>query len=434
MFEEHFASPAAYRAAIDRARDAVLAWTGGPYSGAAPADLAFDGPVLPEDGVPLAEVVDRAAREVLAHSIRLTDPLCAAHLHAPPAIAGLAADVLISASNQSLDAFDAAPAATMLETHLVRWLCDLAGFPHGDGVFTSGATQSTLTGLLLARDHHCTTVLGHDVRRHGVPPGLKIVTTPHAHFSVVQSAHVLGLGEDAVVAADDVPAAVAREGAFAAVLTAGSTDRGIIDPLRATGTWLHVDAAYAGGLLLSRRHRDRLAGLERADSVSVDFHKLVWCPIGCGALLLRDGSRFDLMRRHADYLNPEGRAEPDLVGKSLATTRPFDALKLWMTCQALGERTLGDVYDHLLALAAAAADAVRARPQLELYEDPQLTTVLFRHRTADNDEIRRSLLFSGRAVIARTRLDGEVWLKLTLLNPLAGATHLEDLLDVVARA
>src|SRR5206468_12317222 len=138
--------------------------------------------------------------------------------------------------------------------------------------------------------------------------------------------------------------------AMAVVGTAGTTDFGSIDPLREieevaheAEAWFHVDAAYGGALLFSGRHRNRLDSVELADSIAIDFHKLFWQPIPCSAFLLRDEQDFDYIKMHADYLNPETLEEagvPNLVTRSLLTSRRFDALKLWISLQSLGRKNL----------------------------------------------------------------------------------------------
>ncbi len=131
--------------------------------------------------------------------------------------------------------------------------------------------------------------------------------------------------------------------------TAGTTDNGSIDDLddvadlaEKHGLWMHVDAAYGGALILSRHHA-RLEGIERADSITVDFHKMFFQPISCGAVLLKDKAHFGYIRHHADYLNREEDVLPNLVDKSIATTRRFDALKVWMTLQNVGPQALGSM-------------------------------------------------------------------------------------------
>jgi L-2,4-diaminobutyrate decarboxylase len=480
-FETHFlgATPAglaAYDQAMDAARRAVAthyAPLTRPFSGARPEDVAgaiTAMPPCPDTGLGLEAVLDEVGRTILAHSMAVTHPLCVAHLHCPPLLSALAAEVLVTATNQSMDSWDQAPAATHLEEHMVDWLCRTFGYgPSADGTFTSGGTQSNFMGLLLARDAYARARYGWDVQQRGLPPEasrFRIVCSDVSHFTVRQSAALLGLGHQAVVQVPTDPdrrmaasavaetlASLEAEGLLpiAIVATAGTTDFGSIDPLaelaelaHARGLWLHVDAAYGGALILSDRHRGALSGIERADSVTVDFHKLFYQPISCGALLVRDAASFDLMRLRADYLNPEENEAdgmPDLVGKSIQTTRRFDALKLFVTLRALGRRTLAEMIDATIELAAEVARHIDATPGLACQHRPALNAVTFRFADdgvsaerldAIHREIRLSLLRDGRAVIAQTKVDGRTCLKLTLLNPRTTAAEANRLIDAIA--
>jgi L-2,4-diaminobutyrate decarboxylase len=191
-----------------------------------------------------------------------------------------------------------------------------------------------------------------------------------------------------------------------------------------------------GALLVAERLRARLAGIEQADSITMDMHKLLWQPIGASALLVRDERSFAAVREPSDYLDREGDDVLNLVGRSLDTSRRFDALKVLVSLRALGRRRLAAMVEQLLALAAHAADAVRAQPQLELVAEPQTVTVVFRWNgpSADavNVAVQRNLLASGRAVIGRTRIGGAEALKLTLMNPATTPADVEALVALVA--
>ncbi len=471
------AGATAYRDAMERATEAVTDATGeGPYAGDAPGELedrlaGFD--PLPEEGRGLRAAIEEVGERVLSRSVDPSDPRCVAHLQCPPLIPGLAAEAMATALNQSLDSWDQSPAATMLEERMIDELCGLFGYRGGDGVFTGGGTQSNLMGLLLAREHYCREAFGRSPREAGLPPeadALRIVCSEATHFTIRQAAAQLGLGEDCVVSVPtDDGDAMSVEALdrvlrnlderdlepFAVVATAGTTDFGAIDPLERVaeraaerGAWLHVDAAYGGALALSDAHRGKLAGIGRADSIAVDFHKLFYQPISCGAFLLRDGEDFELMGRNAAYLNPEGDAErgvPNLVSKSLQTTRRFDALKPYVTFRALGREGLAGLVEYTLDLAEAAAERLAADPAFELLHEPTINTVVFRYRPTGvpdgtsreewtdyvNREIRKRLLSEGEAVVARTEVDGVASLKLTLLNPRTTLGDVEAITEAI---
>lgn len=442
-----------------------------PYSGEDPATLAssFHDEVLPETGDELDTLWDRIAN-VISNSVIVTHPNTIAHLHCPPLIVAQAVEVVINALNQSMDSFDQAPAATLLEDKLVAWLCREAGLgTEAGGVFTSGGTQSNYMGLLLARDSCVDKSWNHSVRSRGLPVEarrLRILCSDVAHFTVEKSAAQLGLGTEAVVRipTDDsfrmrlemlraTLVELRREDLIpmAIVATAGTTDFGSIDPLaelapiaREAGAWFHVDAAYGSALLFSARRRDLLKGIELADSISMDFHKLFWQPISCAAFLLHDSRQFQYMKMNADYLNPEIHEEmgiPNLVTRSVATTRRFDALKLWVSLQTLGRKKLGQMIDATIELASHAANFIRTRPELELIHEPVLGCVVFRYRpphsavdsNSFNSRLRQHLLAKGLAVIGHTIVRGRQCLKLTCMNPTVSKEQIDDLLRLIVK-
>ena len=442
-----------------------------PYSGADPAWLRslFDNEVLPETGVGLENLWDRIAK-VISHSVVLTHPNTIAHLHCPPLIVAQAAEVVINALNQSMDSFDQAPAATLLEEKLVAWLCREVGLGRlAGGVFTSGGSQSNYMGLLLARDSCVEKNWNRSVQSQGLPADahrMRILCSDVSHFTIEKSAAQLGLGTQAVLR-------IPTDGSFcmrpemlssalqelqrnaqipmAIVGTAGTTDFGSIDPLseiasvaRAAGAWFHVDAAYGSALLLSGRHRERLKGIEAADSISMDFHKLFWQPISCAAFLLRDSRQFAHIKMNAGYLNPEFHEHlgiPNLVTRSVATTRSFDALKLWVSLQALGRKKLGQMIDATIDLASYATAFIRTQTELEVIHEPVLGCVVFRYRPTDpaidsnslNSTLRQRLFEQGLAVIGHTIVRGRQCLKLTCMNPTVSKEQIEDLLRLIVK-
>lgn len=440
----------------------------GPCSGGSPGALAN---LVPSDFLPEREnsidQVSEALRTVIANSVSLSHPATIAHLHCPPLMASLAAEVVISALNQSMDSFDQAPIATVVEQKWFRWLCAEAGLPStASGTFTTGGSQSNYFGLLLARDAFVQKHWNWSAQKSGLPEQarrLRILCSEVAHFTVEKSASQLGLGTDAVVR-------VAVDGRFrmeirglrdalcslrsqsllpmAIVATAGTTDFGSIDPLAeiavlagGVGAWLHVDAAYGGALLFCDKHRSKLGGIERADSMAIDFHKLFWQPIPCSAFLLRETAQFDLIKMHADYLNPEAHEHegiPNLVTNSLLTSRRFDALKPWISFQSLGRHKLAAMLDRTIGLAQHAAEVIRGTPQLELLCEPQISTVVFRYvppgeRNADliNSALPQRLFERGEAIIGHTRVRGRQCLKFTCMNPTVTEKQLEELIHTV---
>lgn len=464
-------SIAAYQDAIEQSTQAVMAWLQQPemYQGKTVEQLRDRIHLsFTSQGLGNQVAIERAVEYFLKDSLSVHHAQCVAHLHCPSLVISQAAEVLINATNQSMDSWDQSPSATIIEMKLIDWLRQQVGYSAGDaGVFTSGGTQSNLMGLMLARDAFFARQ-GHSVQQHGLTGDLskiKVLCSENAHFSVQKNMALMGLGYQSVtlvktdafsrmdlsdLAAKLALAAANGEQVLAIVATAGTTDAGAIDPLAEIAAmaaerniWLHVDAAWGGALLLSEKYRHYLDGLELADSVTLDFHKQFFQTISCGAFLLKDARHYELMRYQAAYLNSgfdEEQGVPNLVSKSLQTTRRFDALKLWMGLEALGKKQYADIIDNGVTLAQQVAQFVTEQPHLELVMQPQLASVLFRFRPESGDaatvallnqRIGDALLASGSANVGVTEADGVTCLKLTLLNPTVCLEDVEILLESV---
>ncbi|WP_433393207.1 pyridoxal phosphate-dependent decarboxylase family protein [Micromonospora sp. KLBMP9576] len=439
-----------------------------PFTGVTPDELAprvagidLDRP-LGDSGAALDELNDVYLRD----AVYFHHPRYLAHLNCPVVIPALLAETVLSAVNSSVDTWDQSAGATLIERRIVDWTAERTGLgPAADGVFTSGGTQSNLQAMLLAREETCARLVGRATERQSRPEllsRLRILASSAGHFSVQKAAKLLGLGADAVLTvptdADrrmrtaDLAREIARcreEGliVMAVVATAGTTDFGTIDPLpqiadicAAAGIWLHVDAAYGCGLLVSPTRRHLLDGIERADSVTVDYHKSFFQPVSSSALLVRDRRTLRHATWHADYLNPARMVEqriPNQVDKSLQTTRRFDALKLWLTLRIMGPDAIGALFDEVLDRAAAAWQLLTEDSRFEVVTRSQLSTVVFRYlppaagrEVVDDANLyaREALAASGAGLVAGTRVDGAHYLKFTLLNP---ETTLDDIAHVV---
>ncbi|MET7603418.1 lysine decarboxylase DesA [Streptomyces avermitilis] len=402
--------------------------------------------------------LDELEEVYLRDAVYFHHPRYLAHLNCPVVIPAVVGEAILSAVNSSLDTWDQSAGGTLIERKLIDWTNERIGLgPAADGVFTSGGSQSNLQALLLAREEAKSDDLAT----------LRVFASEVSHFSVKKSAKLLGLNADSVVSIpvdhDKRMQTVAlahaldrckRDGLvpMAVVATSGTTDFGSIDPLPEIaelcaqfGAWMHVDAAYGCGLLTSLKHRDRINGIERADSVTVDYHKSFFQPVSSSAVLVRDASTLRHATYHAEYLNPRRMVEeriPNQVDKSLQTTRRFDALKLWMTLRVMGADGIGELFDEVCDLAAEGWKLLAADPRFDVVVEPSLSTLVFRYIPAavtDPAEIDRANLYarkaifaSGDAVVAGTKVGGRHYLKFTLLNPETTTDDITAVLDLIA--
>lgn len=440
---------------------ARVAGTTQPFTGVTPEKLAleFAGVDLDRPLGDSAAVLDELEDLYLRDAVYFHHPRYLAHLNCPVVIPALVGEAVLTAINSSLDTWDQSAGGTLIERRLIDWTAERIGLgPFADGIFTSGGTQSNLHALLLARE---------EARGERAGSGrTRILASAAGHFSVQKSAKLLGLDPDAVIGVETGPDRRMSPDALAAALvgcrergdtvmavvaTAGTTDFGTIDPLPEIAdlcttfrVWLHVDAAYGCGLLVSPTRRHLLAGIERAGSVTVDYHKSFFQPVSSSALLVRDGRTLRHATYHADYLNPARMAEqriPNQVDKSLQTTRRFDALKLWMTLRIMGPDAIGALFDEVVDRAAGAYDLLAEDPRFEVVTRSQLSTVVFRYLPGGDagalaDEVnlyaREALAASGAAVVAGTKVDGHHFLKFTLLNPETSLADIAHVLDLIA--
>ncbi len=415
---------------------------------------------LPDKGKGFDEVLSITEKEVLPHMLRTWSTKYMPHLHSPVLTETICSELIISCFNDSMDSWDQGPAATEMEESMVHGLCSLFGLPEGsDGCFTSGGSQSNISAIIAARDWYCDKKFKWDVKMNGLPPEydkLRMYTSEISHFSMDKACHILGMGYRAVrkipvddkcridakafekMVKEDIEAGLYP---FCAVATFGTTDYGSIDDAKAMreicdryDMFLHGDAAYGSGLIMSDRYKGRLSAISMCDSITVDFHKMFLLPISCSAILVRDAELLKCFELHAEYLNREEDEEDgyiNLVGKSMQTTRRFDALKVFMAFQTRGKEGFGAMIDKAVGNASYLYGVISKDKDFIAPIEPELSSVVFALKTGDevNKKVRRALLSEG-TVIGQTVKDGRVMLKFTLLNPNVEHHHLDA---IVAR-
>jgi len=406
------------------------------------------GSTITAEGLGGAEAL-RIWSEILAPStISIDHPAFMAVVPNAPTKAAALFDLVISASSTYGGTWIEGAGAVWAENQVLAWLARLAGMPEGSGgCFVTGGTAGNLSALVAAR-HAAMTA------RHGARPARwRLATADSAHSSVATAARVMDadvlevpMDDHGRLTGDALRQALdgADDDVFAVVATAGSTNVGIIDELdeiagicRDRALWLHVDGAYGGAALLAPSIRDRFRGIEHADSLIVDPHKLLFAPFDACALIYRDPENARSAHiQDASYLetlNASSDWNPSDFAHHLSR-RPR-GLPLWFSLATHGTDAYRGAIESLLALTRSVADEVRARPELELLLEPELSVVLFRRIGWAKDDYEawwRSLLEQRVAFVQPTSWSGEKVARLCFTNPRTTIDHVRSVLDAMA--
>ncbi len=386
---------------------------------------------LPGQGTDAAALLTDLIARVVPHSFTTVSPGFMAYVPGGGLLHAAVADLIADAVNRYVTVWRAAPGLAEIERTVVRWLCDIVGYPAAAlGVLTTGGSLATLSALITARRAR----FGDDDFRDAV-----IYTSDQVHHSVAKAAVQVGFapGQLRAVPADDafhlpvgpLAAAVGQDRAagrrpFLVVASAGTVNTGAVDDLAALGTlarherlWLHVDAAYGGFFLLTARGRQTMAGIDQADSVVLDPHKGLFLPYGTGALLVRDGAALHrAFAGWASYL-PTAGDDPhavDFCDLSPELSRDFRGLRVWLPLKLHGSEAFRRQLDEKLDLAQWAAAALRDITGIEVVAEPQLSTLAFRMVRPGLDEARLTRL--NQDLLGRINARQRVLLSHTMLG------------------
>ena len=408
---------------------------------------------LPQDPVSVHEALDDAAR-AMDESIAQPRPRYFAFIGSSGLEIGALGDLLAATYDMNL-AVDAR-AATVLEQQAVRWVGEFIGYPAANGAFTSGGTISNMTALAAARER---ALPGSRAAGLG---GLRpaVYASAEVHYSITRAVELLGIGSDRLrdVPIDDehrmrpdlLAEAIDRDIAdgvtpVAVVATAGTTLTGAIDPLapiaeicEARGIWFHVDGAY--GLPAASVVPDRFAGVERADSVSVDAHKWLYVPKACSVALVRERDALSQTFAHEQGYLPHQQHELHAADITLEYSRPLRALKLWLAFRAHGAAQFREAIGRNLAEAQLLHREASARPDFATFDaPPHLSIVPLRHvpdgvvdLDAHNQALAEAIQADGRVYLASALIDGEVWLRPCFVNYRTTDDDVMAILDVAA--
>lgn len=420
---------------------------------------------LPREATPLEDVIDTLEEKLLPYSAQVSHPGYFGYITPPPAPAGILGDLVASALNQNAALYAIGPAAVAMERRTVRWLADLVGYGAGaGGNLTSGGTMANFVGLKLARDW----ISGDRIQREGVREPLSAYTSDERHVSVDKAADAVGIGRDnlRVIPTDDrfrvrldlLEKAIEEDRArgirpVCIIGMGGSTNTGAVDPLRQlreiadrSRMWLHVDAAYGGGMLVSEEHPGTLDGVELADSVTLDPHKWFYAPLDAGAILVRDETRlthsFGMRPAYLTDRLDEREERYDYFVHGFEQSRRFRALKVWMGFKRYGSRQIGRWVDANVAHARRLYDLAEAHPDFTAATRPEMSAVCIRYtedgltgeRAASlHARVARRVEESGRFWISTTTLKGEAYFRVNPVNFRTRTADIEELFAFLER-
>src|SRR5215472_3043426 len=374
---------------------------------------------------------------------------------------GVIADFICSAINQNVGAYSIGPAAVAMERRVVRWLTDLCGYDgKAGGNLTSGGMMANFIGLKVARD----AVTGDQAQHSGIQGRWAVYASEERHVSVDKAVDCIGLGRSALralptdadfqVRLDSIEEAIVQDKKngirpMCVVGIFGTTNTGAVDDIRRLrriadreGMWLHVDAAYGGGMLLSHESPMRDRGLNLADSITIDPHKWFYAPLDAGAVLVQDERRltasFGIKPSYlTDELDQDSERYQYYV-HGFEQSRRFRSLKVWMSFKRYGARQIGEWIDNNLRQAKHLYALAVNHPEFEAASIPPMSAICIRFKTPALSEAESKRLHaavaqrveqSGRFWISTTELKGKTWFRINPVNFRTRQEHMDELFE-----
>lgn len=394
---------------------------------------------VPESGSSLDSCLDFFFERILPDLTRVNHPRFHAYIPCPSSFAGALGEMLAAGTNPFVGSWLGGSTVSALELTVLRWIAELLGYePSAGGILTSGGSMANLVGLATAR-----TKFGRDVLQRGV-----LYVSREGHASVNKAASILGFASESIrtigvddscrMKVKDLCAAVDEDRQrgllpFFVCANAGTTNTGAIDPLpeiadfcAQAGLWLHVDAAYGGFAAITPGGRELLNGMDRADSLTLDPHKWLYCPMGVGCALVRDPLLLErAFSAEGEYLKDLPDDEVNFLNRGPELSRPGRVLSVWMLLRSTGRKLLAEQIEQDMQLARLAAELLREDNRLQV-DEPVLSVVTFRHRLRDGEseesrsardtDLMESTLADGQIMLSTTLLGGQNTLRMVVMN------------------
>ncbi len=418
---------------------------------------------LPQDASAADAVLAELEQKLLPNCTNVGHPGYMGLITPSPNPVGVIADFICSALNQNIGAYSIGPAAVAMERSVVRWLTDLCGYGQSaGGNLTSGGMMANFIGLKVGRD-----AVSQDQAQHdGIDGKWAVYASEERHVSVDKAVDCVGLGRNALrplptdtefqVRLDALEDAIAQDKKngirpMCIVGIFGTTNTGAVDDIRALrriadreGMWLHIDAAYGGGMLLSRESPMRDRGLELADSITIDPHKWFYAPLDAGAVLVKDHRRLTAsFGMKPSYLTDEldqANERYQYYVHGFEQSRRFRSLKVWMSFKRYGARQIGEWIDNNVRQAKHLYELAERHPDFEPASRPPMSAICIRYHGAGLEEAASKKLHaevvqrveqSGKFWISTTELKGKTWFRINPVNFRTRQEHMDELFAVL---
>ena len=415
------------------------------YAGKTVESLAAE---LSTEGISLSQLLDEC-RAILDLSRHNGHPRFFGYVASPSTPIGAYGDLIASALNANITCWRSGPAGTEVERMVVRWLGSLINYDRdAKGLLTSGGSMANMIALLVAnRRKSGVAVARSGLWNSGSP--MTVYASSEVHMSITKAADILGFGRDYVreIKCDDrqrMQVDLLRESIeadrredlrpFCVVGSAGTTNTGVVDPLsniaalaKEFDLWFHVDGAYGAPGILDERKKHLFAGLELADSVSLDPHKWLYVPVDAGCLLFRDdaAARATFSTDEADYIKTHGYVDEEAFAfwdYGVELSRRFRAFKVWLTLQYYGSRRIAEAISEDISLAEYLGEVVSNADDFELLAPVELSICCFRYISSEtdldklNERIMERVQKGGRAYLSNATVNGHFALRACITN------------------
>lgn len=398
--------------------------------------------------------------EILKHTTHVHNPRYIGHQVSPPAPLGSLAGLISSLLNNGMAVYEMGMAPSAIERIITEFISTKIGYDENSrGFLTSGGTLANLTALLSARKAK----VQHDIWNKGHHQDLGIIVYEEAHYCVDRAAKIMGLGEKGIIKIPATPnfnmdisvleeyyQKAVKKGieVFAIVGSAPSTAVGIYDDLDAIAAfskkhdlWFHVDGAHGGASIFSPKYQNTVKGIDQADSVVIDGHKMMMMPTITTALLYKDGNHsHTTFSQKADYLLEQSEDEDwyNLAKRTFECTKTMMSIQWYTILKTYGAGIFDEYVTTLYDLGHQFGEMIENHPQFKLAVKPMSNIVCFRFINDSlslselnkiNENIRQRLLEDGEFYIVQTKLNGVHYLRTTIMNPFTTKEHLNRLLE-----